>query len=140
VIATELQLVRDECAALGINPSIRLLLISIETQMLRFYDNHELRKTYVISTSKRQPSNLEGSLGTPIGLHMIAEKIGGGAPPGTVFQSRQNTDVHFWDFIDPDGSDNLVTSRILWLRGTEARGQPGRQCRFLQPLHLHSWH
>jgi len=119
VATKELQLISDKCAALGIKPSVRMLLISIETQTLNFYDNDTLQRNYTISTSKCPPSNLAGSLGTPTGLHLIAERIGGGAPPGIVFKSRQNTGVHFRDFIDPDGSDNLVTSRILWLRGTE---------------------
>jgi len=119
VKAKEIELVSDKCTALGIKPSVRLLLVSIEAQTLRFYANGTLQKTYVVSTSKRPPSNVKGSLGTPTGLHLIADKIGGGTPPGIVFKSRQNTGFHFREFIDPDGSDNLVTTRILWLRGAE---------------------
>ena len=118
-MAKEIELVSDKCAALGIKPSVRVLLVSIGTQTLRYFANGTLQKTYVVSTSKRPPSNVKGSLGTPTGLHLVAEKVGGGTPPGIVFKSRQNTGFHFREFIDPDGSDNLVTTRILWLRGAE---------------------
>jgi hypothetical protein len=35
------------------------------------------------------------SLGTPRGLHEIAERIGAGQPPGMVFKSRVPTGRHF---------------------------------------------
>jgi hypothetical protein len=74
----------------------------------------------VVSTSRRPPSNVANSLGTPRGLHEIAERIGGGQPPGMVFKSRIPTGRHFSELDDPGpGPLNLVTSRILWLRGLE---------------------
>jgi len=78
-----------------------------------------LVKSYVISTSKRPPSNVKNSLGTPRGLHEIAERIGAGQPPGMVFKSRVSTGKHFSEL--PEGGDeaSLVTTRILWLRGLE---------------------
>ena len=74
----------------------------------------------MVSTSRRPPSNVANSLGTPRGLHEIAERIGGGQPPGMVFKSRVPTGRHFSELDDPGpGPLNLVTSRILWLRGLE---------------------
>ena len=74
----------------------------------------------MVSTSRRPPSNVANSLGTPRGLHEIAERIGGGQPPGMVFKSRIPTGRHFSELDDPGpGPLNLVTSRILWLRGLE---------------------
>lgn len=61
-------------------------------------------------------------MGTPRGLHEIAERIGAGQPPGMVFKSRVPTGRHFSEVAetDPDAADhNLITSRILWLRGME---------------------
>jgi hypothetical protein len=60
------------------------------------------------------------SLGTPRGLHEIAERIGAGQPAGTVFKSRVPTGRHFSE-IPTEEADrfNLITSRILWLRGLE---------------------
>ncbi|MFT3829142.1 MAG: L,D-transpeptidase [Opitutaceae bacterium] len=116
---SELELVSDKCAALGIKPTVRLLVVSINGQTMRFFEAGKLRRAFVISTSKRPPSNVKGSLGTPSGLHQIDEKIGAGAPPGIVFKSRRSTGFHFSEYVDPNGSECLVTSRILWLRGLE---------------------
>ena len=60
-----------------------------------FYNECVLCRSYVVSTSLRPPSNVKDSLGTPRGLHLIAERIGAGTPPGTVFKSRINLGRHF---------------------------------------------
>jgi len=77
-------------------------------------------KSWGISTSKRPPSNVKDSLGTPRGLHEIAERIGAGQPPGMVFKSRVPIGRHYGELPDAAVNDNLITSRILWLRGLEA--------------------
>ena len=77
-------------------------------------------KSYVISTSRRPPSNVKDSLGTPRGLHEIAEKHGAGQPPGIVFKARVATGKHFSELAPDEQERNLITSRILWLRGLEA--------------------
>jgi len=84
-----------------------------------FFEDCALRKSHVISTSLRPPSNVKDSLGTPCGLHHIAEKIGAGALPGTVFKGRVNLGRHFSELSDEENVRNLITSRILWLRGLE---------------------
>jgi hypothetical protein len=84
-----------------------------------FFDNCALRKSHVISTSLRPPSNVKDSLGTPRGLHHIAERIGGGALPGTVFKGRANLGKHFHELGDEANQRNLITTRILWLGGLE---------------------
>ncbi len=76
-------------------------------------------QSYVISTSKRPPSNLKDSLGTPRGLHEIAERIGAGQPPGMVYRSRVPTGRHYSELPDAGTHENLITGRILWLRGLE---------------------
>ncbi len=114
--------VTETCARLGIKPGERLLLVRISTATLQFYRRGVLAKSYVISTSRRPPSNVKNSLGTPRGLHEIAERVGAGQPPGMVFKSRVPTGRHFNEVadLDPDkAADNLITSRILWLRGLE---------------------
>ena len=58
-------------------------------------------------------------MGTPPGLHAIAEKIGADAPPGMVFVSRMPTGYHFSEKPGAGSDENLVTTRILWLRGLE---------------------
>src|SRR4051812_5777669 len=114
--------VNKYAARLGIKPGERLLLVRIGTATLQFFRKGALVRSYAVSTSKRPPSNVKNSLGTPRGLHEIAERIGAGQPPGMVFKSRIPTGRHFSEIaaIDPDKAEaNLVTSRILWLRGLE---------------------
>lgn len=112
--------VNQTWARLGIKPGERILAVRISTATLQFFRKGALVKSYVISTSKRPPSNIKGSLGTPRGLHEIAERIGGGQPIGMVFKSRTSTGRHFSEVLaaNPD-NENLITSRILWLRGLE---------------------
>jgi hypothetical protein len=110
---------KEKCAALGCKPSARLIVVSIARQLLGFYRDGVLAKSYVVSTSFRPPSNVKGSLGTPRGLHEIAEKHGAGTPPGIVFKSRVNTGRHFSEFSPDEQAENLITTRILWLRGLE---------------------
>lgn len=111
--------VTETCTRLGIKSAERLLAVDISAQTMRFFRGPDLVKTYVISTSKRPPSNVKDSLGTPRGLHVIADRIGAGQPPGMVFKSRVSTGYHFSELADAAQHPNLITSRILWLRGVE---------------------
>ncbi len=111
--------VNKTAARLGIKPGERVLVVRIGTATLQFFRKGALVKSYAVSTSKRPPSNLKNSLGTPRGLHEIAERIGGGQPPGMVFKSRVPTGRHFSEIPGHENEANLITSRILWLRGLE---------------------
>jgi len=111
--------VNKTCARLGIKPGERILIVRISTATLQFYRKGVLARSYVVSTSRRPPSNIKDSLGTPRGLHEIAERIGAGQPPGTVFKSRIPTGRHFSELPDAESENNLITSRIFWLRGLE---------------------
>lgn len=79
-------------------------------------------KEYSISTSRKPPSCLADSLGTPTGLHQAADKIGAGAAPGTVFKGRVSLGQHYSEMDGGPGAPNRITSRIIRLRGLE----PGR--------------
>jgi hypothetical protein len=107
------------CSALGIKPTERLLVVQIGRALMQFHRRGELARSFPVSTSRRPPSNVKGSLGTPRGLHEIAERIGGGQPPGMVFRSRVSTGHHFSELPETADASNLITSRILWLRGLE---------------------
>jgi hypothetical protein len=117
---TPLEQVTKACDALGIKPAERILAVRIGSQTLQFYRGGALVRSYAVSTSRRPPSNIKGSLGTPRGLHAIAEKIGADQPPGMVFKSRIPTGRHFNEFHPEEiDTENLITTRILWLRGLE---------------------
>ncbi len=110
------ELVNKSCERLGIKPADRLLLVRISAQTLQFFRRGELLRALPVSTSAKPPSNVKDSLGTPRGLHEIAERIGGEQPLGMVFKGRRPTGKHF---LEHEDNGNLITSRILWLRGLE---------------------
>ncbi|HTT56855.1 MAG TPA: L,D-transpeptidase [Opitutaceae bacterium] len=109
----------QRCAELGIKPANQLLAVHLRTQTMQFYRGGELVRAFVISSSLRPPAHTKGSLGTPLGLHNVAEKIGHGQPPGTVFRSRTPTGRHYQELGEAENRDNLITTRILWLHGLE---------------------
>jgi L,D-transpeptidase catalytic domain len=71
-------------------------------------------RAFPCSTSRFGIGQAEGSNRTPLGLHRVAEKIGGGWPAGTVFKSRKVAGLA-WKAM-PSAT---ITSRILWLDGLE---------------------
>ena len=94
------------------------VVISVKDQRLALLDHRTLVATYPVSTSKYGLGDWLGSCRTPLGELEVAQKIGDGVPPGTVFKDRRRTG----EIVQPDapGRDPIVT-RILWLRGRELR-------------------
>ena len=89
--------------------------VSVPDQRLILIRDGEELRSYPISTSRFGIGTEEGSLKTPLGRFRIAEKIGDGAAPGTIFKARVALGP---DDPLPDTED-FITSRILWLDGLE---------------------
>jgi len=89
--------------------------ISIRDQSLILRRGGRKVRSYQISSSRFGLGTEEGSRKTPLGRFRIAEKIGDGMPAGTVFTARVP--------LGPDDplpqTEDLITSRILWLEGVE---------------------
>lgn len=96
-----------------------LLRVSITRQEMVHFQGGKPVKAYRIATSRRPPSNVQDSLGTPLGVHQIADKIGAGAPLGMVFKGRVAQGVCFQDLPQEQNTPNLITTRILRLQGLE---------------------
>jgi L,D-transpeptidase YbiS len=91
------------------------LRIDATRQVLEVFRDGKISKSYPISTSKFGLGFEPGSNRTPLGRFMIGEKIGAGAPPGSVFTNRVPTGE-----IAPQGGDeDLILTRILWLTGLD---------------------
>jgi len=105
--------------SLSIPTSPVFVYVNVPAQRLYFFKEGVLKREYTVSTSTAPPSCVEDSAGTPDGFHRVEQKIGGDAKAGTVFFSRVSTDQFFWDFSEEMQEKNLITSRILWLRGLE---------------------
>ena len=106
-------------ATLGVDQPFIGLVASISEQKIFLFSDGKRLKEYDMSSSKRSPSCLEDSLGTPWGLHEICEKIGSHAPSGMVFKGRKPTGKKYSEYSSEDQAKNLITSRILRLRGLE---------------------
>jgi hypothetical protein len=76
--------------------------------------DYRLREQFRVSTSRFGIGQVENSNKTPLGLHRVARKIGGGCLIGTVFRSRRPIGLK-WDG-HPKAS---IVHRILWLEGLE---------------------
>lgn len=97
-----------------------MLIVALCEKILQHWQGDQLVDSYTVSRSKNPLSCQEGSLGTPWGLHEVAEKHGGGQPAGMVFVGRVPTGL-CWNAREDagPGQPSLVTSRILRLRGLE---------------------
>src|SRR5438552_17710629 len=67
------------------------VVISVKDQKLALLDRETLVAIYPVSTSKYGLGDWRGSFRTPLGELEIAQKIGDGMPPGTVFKDRSRT-------------------------------------------------
>jgi len=109
------------CERTHAKPSEHVLLVFPDSSKLEHWFGEKLVGTYVVSTGKNPPSCVEGSNGTPLGLHFVCEKIGEGEPLDTVFVARKSIGKT-WRDLKAEGEDPAkarVTTRILRLRGLE---------------------
>jgi L,D-transpeptidase YbiS len=91
--------------------------ISVTEQILVF-THRNTRLKYPVSTSRYGEGFEEGSMKTPLGMHEVCEKIGEGAEYGTIFKDREPTGM---TAKSGDGKKDIITSRILRLKGTQIR-------------------
>ena len=99
--------------------SENVLLVDLGEKILHHWRGAEELATNPISFSKRPMSCVEGSFGTPWGLHEVAARHGDGAAPGMVFKGRVPTGTCWQDLEETHDGGSLVTTRILRLRGLE---------------------
>jgi len=103
------------CEKHGVSPKPFILTVNIAGQTVSLFEQNKFVKQFHCSTSRFGIGQIEGSNCTPLGLHRIAEKIGGGMPAGTVFKARKA----IGHTSQPEFADAKITTRILWLEGLE---------------------
>ena len=92
--------------------------------------------------AKYGEGSIENSFKTPLGYHVVKEKIGEGAEKNTIFKSRINT-KRSADIIEEyqDSDDDFVTSRIMWLDGKEeGKNKGGAVDSFARYIYIHGTH
>ncbi|MGV6858398.1 MAG: L,D-transpeptidase family protein [bacterium] len=95
-------------------------LVSVSGQLLSLFESGQLVAQYAVSTARNGIGGQIGSEKTPPGVHFVREKIGEGAPSGTVFSARRDTGrVVTPELLPVSTGNDYVTTRILWLSGLE---------------------
>ena len=129
---------------LAVNISAMTYKIDIDISQQRLYlnQNDDLIKSYPISSSKYGEGSTENSNMTPLGLHVIKEKIGTDVPINTLFISRINTKrtVNIENSRNKTKDDH-ITSRILWLDGLEEGINKGKGVdSYSRYIYIHGTH
>ena len=95
------------------------LLINIAQQTLTLSAISKTR-IYTVSTAFNGVGEVEGSGCTPIGRHVISEKIGGDLPINAVLRGRQPTgEIYDAALAVQNPTRDWILTRILWLSGIE---------------------
>ena len=106
----------ERLKARGLSLSKHCLVVSVDQQKLWHFSDNQVDE-YRVSTARAGIGCVKDSLRTPVGLLAVSEMIGTDQPKGMVFKGRRPTG-QLWQEGEVV-SDNLITSRIIWLEGLE---------------------
>lgn len=101
--------------------NIDRIQIRLSKQKLYLLDaNLKIVKEYLVSTSAYGEGNQSGSFQTPLGEHVVSEKIGADAPMMEVFIGRKPQGL-LADLMEKGVAlpEDIISSRIMWLEGRE---------------------
>lgn len=99
---------------------MKQLVINIAQQTLTLYKRQKVIAQYTVSTAKNGIGSQQDSGCTPLGKHIVAQKIGGKEPINTVFIGRVPTgEIYDETFGASHPERDWILSRILWLSGVE---------------------
>lgn len=96
------------------------LLVSIDQQCLYLVNNNIIEKDFSVSTSMFGVGSEQDSYKTPLGAHIVAQKIGAHCKTNEILRGREATGECAEIITHAHASqEDLVLSRILWLQGLE---------------------
>jgi lipoprotein-anchoring transpeptidase ErfK/SrfK len=99
------------------------------------FPEYVFRRRFVVSTSRYGIGQVLHSHQTPLGLHRIARKVGGGQPIGTVFRNRRPV-----GFTWQGRANGGIVHRIFWLEGLEPGLNRGGQVdTFQRYIYIHGF-
>ena len=115
-----------------------VFIIDVSEQRLYAYRDSVLVGQYQVSTAAKGTGHIANSEKTPLGVHRIHTKIGGGKPRGTIFEKMQSTGQVARIYTGASNATALVTSRILRLDGLESGvNKGGRVDTFNRAIYIH---
>lgn len=120
------------------NPSLHIE-ISLPLQRLYLKKGGEVIKEYPVSTAGNGAGEQQDSECTPRGKHSIAEKIGAGCTPDTVFVERQATgEVYSPELRKQFPVRDWILTRVLRLQGEEPGiNQDGKVDTYNRCIYIH---
>ncbi len=99
----------------------RRIQVDIQRQELTLWEERSLLRRYRVSTARNGSGEYIGSGCTPLGLHRIRLRIGGGCPEDTVFRGRRPTGEIYGPKLEARFPErDWILTRILWLTGLES--------------------
>ena len=116
--------------------------ISISEQRLYLFEDNKLIRSYPVSSSAYGEGQVENSLKTPLGMHMIKSKIGTNVSKYHFFVSREHIAqkvkiIH----ENVDSEEDFITSRIMWLDGLNEGFNKGTNVdSFNRYIYIHGTH
>jgi len=116
--------------------------ISISKQRLYLFEDSKLIRSYPVSSSAYGEGQVENSLKTPLGMHIIKSKIGTNVDKYHFFVSREHIAqkvkiIH----ENVDSEDDFITSRIMWLDGLKDGFNKGTNVdSFSRYIYIHGTH
>lgn len=115
------------------------LEIHLRSQQLYLKRGRRVLASYPVSTARNGAGEIIDSECTPRGEHVIAEKIGAGAPPNTVFVERQPTgEIYTPELRARFPQRDWILTRILWLAGAEpGKNQGGDVDTYRRCIYIH---
>lgn len=115
----------------------KLIFVDVNTQLMHVMMDNEILQTFTISSSKYGEGEVPNSMKTPLGIHFIGKKVGGGAKLNTIFKSRSNTGRQAVPNSRKFRDKDLITTRILWLEGGEERNSLGAKSSMRRYIYIH---
>ena len=130
---------RHQFPQYAVNPAA---VVKVSEQKIYLFEEQQLRKQYRVSTSRYGVGQEQGSNKTPIGIHLVKEKIGADAECGEILSARQRT--HQQACIEKkeiSTKEDCITTRILWLSGLEEGINQGENVdSYSRYIYIHGTH
>lgn len=115
----------------------KLIFVDVNTQLMHVMLDNEILQSFTISSSKYGEGEVPNSMKTPLGIHFVGKKVGGGAKLNTIFKSRSNTGRQAVPNTEKYRDKDLITTRILWLEGGEERNSLGAKSSMRRYIYIH---
>jgi len=119
-------MVHEHITSLGVEPTPHIIVVDVKKQKMTLLKDNKIKKTYVVSTSKKGVGQRAQTFKTPQGLHRVNEKIGHGVPRYGIFNRRQYVGAAWRKQPRHLHRKDYISTRILRLEGLQPGFNKGR--------------